>query len=775
MGIGHGDGVGIMCRNHRGFVEATLAAAKLGASALYLNTMFAGPQLVEVTLREGPKALVYDEEFAGLLEACRGLVAAHRRLGRRRGAGRADAGAADRRRRRVGSKPPPDKPRFVILTSGTTGTPKGAQRSSPDGLLAIAALIDRIPYRSRETMMIAAPLFHSWGFFHFVMSLPTASTMVLRRRFDPEGTLQAARDSRAEVLAVVPVMIQRILRLPEETLSSYDLPSLRITSLSGSALPGELATEWMDRFGDTVYNLYGSTEVAYATVATPADLRAAPGTAGRPPRGTTVRLFDEHGHDVPQGEVGRIFVGNDMSFEGYTGGGGKEAIDGLLCSGDVGHIDADGRLFIDGRDDEMIVSGGENVFPREVEDLLADHEAVVEVAVIGVEDAEFGQRLKAFVVTGHEAEVSAEELKAHVKANLASYKTPREVEFLDELPRNATGKILKRDLHARETQQSADDQLPQIAVIRRRSAGSPPAPVVVCGDERSGEAAASGRGGHRDDAGVAKQALEWVRVSEERVAAAEARADGVGAELKERAMGPCAARQPRRASGSPPSVRRARGRRGRVAGAEEARDRAEKAFEELQHRVAGRARSVRRATPRDAAGRGRASSIAEAARTVEAEVDRRLEEAREEIEAEADRRVAAAEQRAADAEAAAAESHETAVRLETEIERRVMDGTEEVRREAEESVRHWSRRSSARPRRPPAPAPRTSCGPSRTASGPRPSARRARPRGDRGRNQGQRQAGPARGPGGGRQDAPSWLRRRVDRLDGRLPHLLDLI
>jgi fatty-acyl-CoA synthase len=455
MGIGHGDGVGIMCRNHRGFIETTLAAAKLGASALYLNTMFAGPQLVEVTRREAPKALVYDAEFAELLDGVDDAIApvvgwvdgddpGERTLDQLIAAG----DESDLR-------PPPDKPRFVILTSGTTGTPKGAQRSSPDGLMAIAALIDKIPFRSRETMTIAAPLFHSWGFFHFVMSLPTASTMVLRRRFDPEGTLQAVQESRAQVLAAVPVMIQRILALPDETLSRYDLSSLRITSLSGSALPGELAIAWMDRFGDTVYNLYGSTEVAYATVATPADLRAAPGTAGRAPRGTTVRIVDDAGQEVPHGEVGRIFVGNEMSFEGYTGGGGKESIDGLLSSGDVGHIDEAGRLFIDGRDDEMIVSGGENVFPREVEDLLADHEAVSEAAVIGVEDPEFGQRLKAFVVVKEGGEVGEDDLKAYVKSNLASYKTPREVEFLDELPRNATGKVLKRDLHQRETSPSA--------------------------------------------------------------------------------------------------------------------------------------------------------------------------------------------------------------------------------------------------------------------------------------------------------------------------------
>jgi fatty-acyl-CoA synthase len=454
MGIGHGDGVGIMCRNHRGFVEATLASAKLGASALYLNTMFAGPQLAEVTKREGPKALVYDEEFTDLLS---GVDPSVQRI-----VGWCDGEVSEPTLESLveagdesDHKPPPDKPRFVILTSGTTGTPKGAQRSSPDGLLALASLIDKIPFRSRMTMMIAAPLFHSWGFFHFVMSLPTGSTMVLRRKFDPEETLKAAEQSRADVLAAVPVMIQRILTLPAETLDKYSLPSLKITSLSGSALPGELAIEWMDRFGDNVYNLYGSTEVAYATVATPEDLRAAPGTAGKPPRGTKIRLFDEHGKEVPQGEVGRIFVGNEMAFEGYTGGGGKEIIDGLYSSGDVGHIDEAGRLFIDGRDDEMIVSGGENVFPREVEDLLADHDAVEEVAVIGVADAEFGQRLKAFVVVRSGGEVSEGELTAHVKAHLASYKAPREVEFLDELPRNATGKVLKRDLHAREKQESA--------------------------------------------------------------------------------------------------------------------------------------------------------------------------------------------------------------------------------------------------------------------------------------------------------------------------------
>jgi len=453
-GVGPGKGVGIICRNHRGFVDATLAAAKLGASALYLNTAFSGPQLADVLEREGPEVLVYDEEFAGLLD---GVDESIDRI-----VAWPEDGSTDHPTLEAlidsgdesDLSPPAEEPRFVILTSGTTGTPKGAQRSSPEGLGSFASLLAAIPYRSRETMVIAAPLFHSWGFTHFVLGMPLAQTVVLTRRFDEEETLESIDRNNANVLVVVPVMLQRIMALPEEKLAKYDLAELRIAALSGSALPGELAIRWMDHFGDNVYNLYGSTEVAIATIARPEDLRSAPGTAGRPPRGTTIGLYDDDGREVKAGETGRIFVGNDMAFEGYTGGGGKDAIDGLLSSGDVGHFDSDGRLFIDGRDDEMIVSGGENVFPREVEDLLADHQSIAEAAVIGVEDEKFGQRLKAFVVTRDGKDVSEDEIRSHVKSNLANYKAPREVEFLDELPRTATGKVLKRELVEHEEEAS---------------------------------------------------------------------------------------------------------------------------------------------------------------------------------------------------------------------------------------------------------------------------------------------------------------------------------
>jgi fatty-acyl-CoA synthase len=446
-GISAGDDVAIMCRNHRGFVEATVACTKLGAGVLYLNTAFAGPQIADVMRREDPLALIYDEDFSELV--------AEGGHGRKRfiawsepGASPSDPPLEDMIAAEPDSDlvPPAEPGRVVILTSGTTGAPKGAARSQPSSIEPAAALFSKIPLKAREATVIAAPMFHSWGFAHFTLGLALASTLVLRRKFDPEETLRAIAQHRASVLAVVPVMLQRIIELGEETIDRYDLRSLKVIALSGSALPGELATRAMDVFGDVLYNLYGSTEVAWATIATPEDLRAAPGTAGRPPLGTIVKLLDTEGREVRAGEAGRIFVANEMVFEGYTGGGGKEVIGGLMSTGDVGRFDAAGRLFVEGRDDEMIVSGGENVFPREVEDLLAEHGAIREVAVIGVEDEQFGQRLKAFVVAANGAKLSGAAVQKYVRENLARYKVPRDVVFLPELPRNATGKILKREL-----------------------------------------------------------------------------------------------------------------------------------------------------------------------------------------------------------------------------------------------------------------------------------------------------------------------------------------
>ncbi|UMP01100.1 acyl-CoA synthetase [Amycolatopsis sp. EV170708-02-1] len=449
-GLGPGSVIAALCRDHRGLVLTMLASGKLGAKLLLMNTGFAKPQLADVAKREGVTALVYDQEFTDLLDAVEGDVEHYLAWVDSDTARPADipvvaelvASTDDR------PWPAPAKPGgFILLTSGTTGTPKGAPRPHTSAL-ASAQFLDRIPLRTGEATYMGAPLFHGTGLSQFILSFALGSKVVMRRKFVPEETLRGVAENRCTTLVLVPTMLQRIVDLPEEIRAKYDTSSLRIIFVAGSALSPDLGNRATAAFGDVVHNLYGSTEVAVATVATPEDWRKAPGTVGRAPVGCKVALYDEKGGKITEPHVtGRVFVGSGLSFQGYTDGRNKEIIDGLLSSGDVGHFDEDGLLFIDGRDDEMIVSGGENVFPIEVENLLVEREDVIEAAVVGVEDPEFGQRLKAFVVRAEKSELDVDGVREYVKANLARYKVPRDVEFLDELPRNATGKVLRNKLH----------------------------------------------------------------------------------------------------------------------------------------------------------------------------------------------------------------------------------------------------------------------------------------------------------------------------------------
>lgn len=445
-GVKAGDGVAILARNHRWLPLAVFAASKLGARIVLLNTDFAAPQIGEVAKREGVDLLVCDDEFAT------SVAGVGPRCGTFRAWVDADADAEDTMAALVAvgdpSMPPPPEQlaKLVVLTSGTTGTPKGAARSEPRSVVPAAAILERVPFKLGGTVEVCAPLFHSLGFGSMLLLLALGSTVVLHRRFDPESVLESIEHNRSSGLVAVPVMLQRMVDLGDEAFSSRDLSSLEAVLIAGSQLGGELATRSLERFGPVVHNMYGSTEVAYATIATPADLLAEPSCVGRACLGADVRILDDAGHEVAQGEHGRIFVRNSIPFDGYTGGGGKETIDGLMSSGDVGHFDTAGRLFIDGRDDDMIISGGENVFPREIEELLEHHHAVEAISVVGVPDASYGQRLRAFVVRRAGVEVTAAELQGLVRENLARYKVPREIVFVDELPRTATGKVLKHEL-----------------------------------------------------------------------------------------------------------------------------------------------------------------------------------------------------------------------------------------------------------------------------------------------------------------------------------------
>jgi fatty-acyl-CoA synthase len=438
--------VAIMARNHRGFVEALTATAKLGADALLLNTGFSAPQLADVLVRENADLIVFDEEFAEIVRVAKERCPSLRELiawsDEPPAVGTLDALIARGARLRGRTR---RRGRIVLLTSGTTGTPKGAKRSG-GGLGTLAAVLDRIPWRAEETTVVAAPMFHAWGFGQLVIAATMTCTIVTRRRFDPEATLQLVEQHAATGLSLVPVMLERIVDLPADVLAPYRLGSLRFASASGSRMRPDAVTRFMDRFGDVVYNSYNATEAGMITIATPADLRIAPDTAGRPAAGVDLRVVDEAWSELPPGEVGRIIVRSDSQFEGYTSGDSKAFHADFMVTGDLGRLDPAGRLYVVGRDDEMIVSGGENVYPLEVEQALGTHAAVRDVAVVGVDDADFGQRLAAFVVLEPGFDVDPDELKQYVKDRLAGYKVPRDITVLDELPRNAAGKVVKRQL-----------------------------------------------------------------------------------------------------------------------------------------------------------------------------------------------------------------------------------------------------------------------------------------------------------------------------------------
>ncbi|WP_067712590.1 acyl-CoA synthetase [Nocardia yamanashiensis] len=451
LGLGPGTVLAALCRDHRGLVCTLLAAGKLGARVVLFNTGFAKPQFADVAQREKVAAIVLDEEFLGLLDAVpAGIPRVLSWVEDPERAGDLPTVDVLIAANPSGELPPPAHAGgIVILTSGTTGTPKGAPREKVSPLLS-AQFLDRVPLPKGDTIVMAAPIFHGTGLSQFTLGWALGNKIVFQqRKFDARQTVKNVADHRAATLVLVPTMLQRIIDLGPDVLSCYDTSALRVIFASGSSISPDLSRRTAAAFGDVLYNLYASTEVAVVAVATPADMRAAPGTVGRPPVGCHVELYDEHRNRITTpGAIGTIFVSSGLSFTGYTDGGTKESIDGLLSSGDLGHFDAQGRLFIDGRDDDMIVSGGENVFPLEVENLLVTRPDIAEAAVIGVPDRDFGTRLRAFVVPVEGAAPDPENLKGFVKANLARHKVPRDIVFLPELPRNATGKLLRRKLEA---------------------------------------------------------------------------------------------------------------------------------------------------------------------------------------------------------------------------------------------------------------------------------------------------------------------------------------
>jgi len=434
-GVAPGQPVGIMCRNGRDFVAAVFATGLVGADIVLVNTEFRTASLAGALSGHRIRVMLCDDEFAAQVrdadESITVLVPAG-----------VQARQGDSRPKVAGSG------RIVLLTSGTTGVPKGVPRTPriSSGLGVGVTILERTRLRVGSRIALATPMFHGLGFGIMMLAVSLGATMLTRRRFDAEAMLAQASLQRADAMSVVPIMLARLLDLPQRVRTRNPMPSLQVVISSGDRLDPSLARRFMDEYGDVLYNLYGSTEVGIGSLATPAELRNAPETVGKPVAGCPVRIYDRSGRRVGPRVTGRVFVGGGLGAEAYTGGGGKAVIDRMISTGDMGYLDNWGRLYIVGREDDMIVSGGENVYPRALENALAEHPDIAENAVVGVADQQFGRRLAAFVVLRPQSRIDAAAIREYLKGKVSRFEQPRDVHIVASIPRNPAGKVLRREL-----------------------------------------------------------------------------------------------------------------------------------------------------------------------------------------------------------------------------------------------------------------------------------------------------------------------------------------
>ena len=425
--------VGIMCRNSAQLVIALLGALAGGVRVVFLNTDMGSTQLTTICEREHIDLLPHDDEFTGRLSELTGV-----RTIRTEDLDSVLAAADD-------SIPPRahGNPELVILTSGTSGVPRGAARSSsPLTMLStLAGLLEKIPLRRSDVIYLAPPAFHGWGLIATLTGLLAGATLVFDGRFSAERAVATMLAENCTAFVAVPTMLKRIMDLDDAVLQPLS-GRLRIIGSGGARLDPDLVTAVTERFGPVLHNLYGATEVSYITIATPADLAHDPSCAGSAPLGVRVAILID-GMPVGPGRVGDIYVRTGAQMRSYTDGSSKHSVDGMVATGDTGYLDGADRLYVRGRSDSMIVSGGENVYPEEVELALHRHPGVADATVFTVDDADFGQRLSAVVArrAGHDVDDTA--LKEHIGRELSRSRVPRDIVFVDEIARTATGKVTR--------------------------------------------------------------------------------------------------------------------------------------------------------------------------------------------------------------------------------------------------------------------------------------------------------------------------------------------
>ena len=462
-GVTGGSRVALMLPNGGEYLIAQQALARLGATAVQIGYRLKAGEIAHILGNAEPRATLVHADYLAAMTDARTQVGARGPMivvGEPDGEPVTGGETAEWDRALAAADPhvPPrargggddDGGGVIVYTSGTTGKSKGAHRSfRSTGLEAVADLVLQVGIRADDRHLVVCPLYHSAApaFVAILMSL--GATIVLMNHFDPEGALDIIARERVTCSLMVPTMLVRIANLPGDALARHDTSSLRWVMSGAAPLSTEAARRFMGRFGPILWNFYGATETGLVTLAGPGDHLSRPGTIGRAMAGNEIRLVDDAGRDTGPGEIGELYARNAMLITGYHRNAEatqESQRDGFFSVGDLARRDADGYYYLESRKHDMVISGGVNIYPREIEDHLLTHPAILDAAVIGVPDPEWGETLRAFVVVRDGHRLSEQEVIDHCRTGLADFKRPRRVSFVRELPRNPTGKVLKREL-----------------------------------------------------------------------------------------------------------------------------------------------------------------------------------------------------------------------------------------------------------------------------------------------------------------------------------------
>ena len=475
IGIGRGDGVALLLRNDFAFFEAAMAAGLLGAYSVPVNWHFTAEEAGYIVSNSGAKAVVAHTDLlpVALKAAPAGVpvfavdtppeIAAAYQLSPADCAMKAGVKVWDAWIESFPRRTPEafDPPGAIIYTSGTTGRPKGVKRHPPTPAQALATtkLIARAfgfdgvlvaQKLERICTVVTGPMYHSAPNAYGASAVRAGADVILQPRFDPEELLQLIERHRVTHLHMVPTMFVRLLKLPEEVRRKYDLSSLKFVVHAAAPCPVDVKRGMIDWWGPIINEYYGATETGAVVFCTAEEWLAHPGTVGRPQPDVKLVIVDDAGKEVPTGDPGDVYVrlttAGDFTYHGDDEKRRKAERDGLISVGDIGYVDKDGFLFLCDRRNHMVISGGVNIYPAEIEAEILKMPGVADCAVFGIPDAEFGEALCAVVQPQPRATLMESDVKSFLRDHLARYKVPKVVEFRSELPREDSGKIFKRKL-----------------------------------------------------------------------------------------------------------------------------------------------------------------------------------------------------------------------------------------------------------------------------------------------------------------------------------------